>query len=195
MNCESLQNATPSPNPSLNEGSILLRRQNWYAVYTRTHHEKTVAHQLIDRGIENFLPLYKVIHNWTNNRKAALDLPLFPNYLFVFIASRERVRTLEVPGVVSLVGQGSTPAPLPEIEIQSLRSALAARKLEPHSYITAGAKARIVTGPLTGLEGVVLRTKSGGLRVILSVDMIRQSVAVEVSADELEPNGFYAPAC
>src|SRR5579862_5009621 len=81
----------------------LRNRQNWFAVYTRTHHEKSVMQHLTDRGIESFLPLYKAARHWTNYRKVFLDLPLFPNYVFVHISLRERVRTLEVPGVVSLV--------------------------------------------------------------------------------------------
>ena len=175
--------------------STLHNQHTWFAVYTRSHHEKSVVQHLNDRGIENFLPLYKAVHRWTNHRKVFLDLPLFPNYLFVRIGSQERVRTLEVPGVVSLVGQGAAPAPLPELEIESLRSAVLSRKLEPHPYLTAGTKARIIAGPLAGMQGVVLRTKSGGLRAILTIDMIMQSVAVEVAAEELEPDGSFAPVC
>jgi transcription antitermination factor NusG len=175
--------------------STLHNQINWFAVYTRTHHEKSVMQHLTDRRIEGFLPLYKAVHSWTNHRRVSLDLPLFPNYLFVHICPRERVRTLEVPGVVSLVGQGAVPAPLPEIEIESLRSAVLSRKLEPHPYLAAGTKARIVAGPLAGIQGVVLRTRSGGLRVIITIEMIMQSIAVEVAAEELDPDSFIVPAC
>jgi len=162
--------------------------RNWFALYTRTHHEKRVEEHLTQRGIESYLPLYTAIHTWTHYRKVTLELPLFPNYLFVCIAPQQRVRTLEVPGALSFVGNASTPSPLPVSEIESLRSALQLRKFEPHRYLTAGTKVRIVAGPLAGMEGIVVRTKSS-LRVVLTVDLIMQSVAVEVDADELEACG------
>ena len=160
--------------------------RGWFAVLTRTHHEKRVSDYLGAKGIESFLPLYQAVHQWTHYRKATLDLPLFPNYLFVHIAPQERIQTLAVAGVVSLVTQGNTPAELPEAEIECLRSGLPLRKFEPHPYLVAGARARIVSGPFAGMEGAVLRRK-GCLRVVLTVEFIQQSVAVEVDADELEP--------
>ena len=163
--------------------------RNWFALYTRTHHEKRVVEHLTQRGIENYLPLYKTVHAWTHYRKAALDLPLFPNYLFVHISFQERVRALEAPGALSFVGNPSAPSPLPESEIESLRSGLQLRNFEPHRYLIAGTRARIVAGPLAGMDGIVVRTKSS-LRVVLTVDLIMQSVAVEVDADELEPCSF-----
>jgi transcriptional antiterminator NusG len=163
-----------------------LRR--WFAVFTRSHHEKRVALDLTERGIQSFLPLYQAVHQWTNHRKAALDLPLFPNYLFVHIAPRERIRTLGVSGIVSMVSKGKVPVPLPDAEIELLRTGLHLRNFEPHPYLAVGVKARIAAGPLAGMEGIVVRKKSG-LRVVLTVNLIMQSVAVEVAADELEPHG------
>jgi transcription antitermination factor NusG len=160
--------------------------RDWFAVFTRSHHEKCVVQHLTDRGIQSFLPLYKTVHEWSHYRKAALELPLFPNYLFVHIAAHERIRTLEVAGVLSLVGQGHAAARLPEAEIECLRAGLHLRKFEPHPYLAAGARVRITKGALSGMEGVVLRRK-GSIRVVLTVDLILQSVAVEVGADELEP--------
>jgi len=165
------------------EGAALHR--DWFAVFTRSHHEKRVAQHLTQRGIQSFLPLYKAVHQWTHYRRVALDLPLFPNYIFVHIAAQERIRTLEVPGILSLVGHGNPPASLPDVEIESLRSGLQSRNFEPHPYLAVGKRVRIAAGPLAGMEGIVLRRKSG-LRVVLTVDLIRQSVAVEVYASELE---------
>jgi transcription antitermination factor NusG len=160
----------------------------WFALYTRTHHEKSVVEHLTQRGIENYLPMYQDVHTWTHNRKVTLDLPLFPNYLFVHIGPHERIRTLKIPGALSLAGSGSKPAPLPELEIESLRASLQLSRFAPHPYLVAGTRARIVAGPLSGMEGIVVRTKSR-LRVVLTVDLIMQSIAVEVDADELEPCG------
>lgn len=161
----------------------------WFAVLTRTHHEKRVAELLAQKEIQNFLPLYKAIRHWTHNRRVTLDLPLFPNYIFVNMRPQERIRILEVPGVVSLVSRGRDPIPLPPSEIESLRSTLALRSFAPHPYLAAGTRARIMRGPLAGMEGIVLRNK-GGLRVDVTIELIRQSVAVEVGADELEACAF-----
>lgn len=167
-------------------------QRDWFAILTQTHHEKRVVEHFTQRGIQSFLPLYSTVHQWSHYRKVKVDLPLFPNYLFVHIAPCERVRTLEVPGVLSLVCQGRRPVALPEYEIESLRSGLQLRKFEPHPYLTVGTRARILVGPFAGMEGVVLRRKTG-LRVVLTVALIMQSVAVEVSADELAP--YPAGAC
>jgi transcription antitermination factor NusG len=160
-------------------------RRKWFAVFTRSHHEKSAVQHLWDRGIESFLPLYRTVHQWSHHRKADLELPLFPNYLFVHIEPQERIRTLAAAGVLSLVSQGNVPTPLPDVEIEGLRAGLHLRRFEPHPYLVAGARARLARGPFAGMEGIVLR-KKGSLRVVLTIDFIMQSVAVEVNADELE---------
>jgi transcription antitermination factor NusG len=164
---------------------------NWFAAYTNSHHEKRVASHFTERQIESFLPLYSTRHRWRNRCEMDLDLPLFPNYVFVHIDPRERVRVLEVPGVVSLVGFGRTLAPLPDFEIEALRSGLGQRKIEPHPYLVVGERVRIKAGPMTGMEGVLVRKKNN-FRVVLALDVIMQSVAVEVDADDLEPAVKYS---
>ena len=108
---------------------------NWFAAYTNSHHEKRVASHFGERQIESFLPLYSVLHRWKNRCEVDLDLPLFPNYVFVHIDPRERVRVLEVPGVLSLVGFGRALAPICDFEIEALRSCVGQRKIEPHPYL------------------------------------------------------------
>jgi len=145
-----------------------------------------VASHFAERQIESFLPLYSTRHRWRNRYEMNLELPLFPNYVFVRIDPRERVRVLEVPGVLSLVGFGRTLAPLPDFEIEALRSGLGQRKIEPHPYLVIGERVRIKAGPMTGIEGVLVRKKNN-FRVVLALDAIMQCVAVEVDADDLEP--------
>jgi len=164
---------------------------NWFAAYTNSHHEKRVASHFGERQIESFLPLYSALHRWKNRCEVDLDLPLFPNYVFVHIDPRERVRVLEVPGVLSLVGFGRTLAPLSDFEIEALRSCGGQRKIEPHPYLVIGERVRIKAGPMTGMEGVLVRKKSN-FRVVLALDVIMQCVAVEVDADDLEPAAKYA---
>lgn len=158
----------------------------WFAVFTRSHHEKKVSHYLTQRRIESFLPLYSQVHQWTNRRKVTVQLPVFPNYLFVRIDPRDRGQVLRVPGVLSMVGRGYDPTPLPDFEMESLRSGLHLRKFEPHPLLVIGTRVRINVGPLEGMEGVLLRNKND-LRVVLTVALINQSVAVEVDASDIEP--------
>jgi transcription antitermination factor NusG len=165
--------------------------QNWFAAYTNSHHEKRVALHLTERQIETFLPLYAARHRWRNRCERDLNLPLFPNYVFVRIDPQERVRVLEVPGVLSLVGFGRTLAPLPDFEIEALRSCLEKRRMEPHPYLVIGERVRIKAGPMMGMEGVLVRKKNN-FRVVLAVDVIMKCVAVEVDADDLEPAAKFA---
>jgi transcription antitermination factor NusG len=116
-----------------------------------------------------------------------LQLPLFPGYLFVRLPLRDRMRVLQVPGVVRLVGFGEHLIALPENEIETLRSGLdGGLSAQPHPYLTAGRRVQIKGGPLAGMEGILLRRKSN-FRVILSIDLIMRSVAVEVDAADLLP--------
>lgn len=164
-------------------------RTHWFAVYTTYRHEKRVAAHLQNRAIEHFLPIYRAQHRWKDGSKATLDLPLFPCYVFVRIAREQRVPVLDVPGVLWMVGNsGSQPIPLPELEIETLRAALDPLRVEPHPYLAAGQRVRIRAGMLAGMEGIVVRCKNS-LRVVISLDLIMQSIAVEVSADDLEPIG------
>jgi transcription antitermination factor NusG len=159
---------------------------HWFAAYTNSHHEKRVASQLAEREMESFLPLYSASHRWKNRCERQLELPLFPNYVFIHIDPRDRVRVLAVPGVLSLVGFGRILAPLPNFEIEALRAGVAQRTIEPHPYLVIGERVRIKAGPMTGLEGVLIRKKSN-FRVVLTLDAIMRSVAVEIDGDDLEP--------
>jgi len=158
----------------------------WFAAHTVPRHEKHVSGQLKDREIENYLPLYRTVRLWKNRRRVELELPLFPSYLFVRIPAHKRVEVLSVPGVVYLVGSKREPWPVPEFEVEAMRSGLEQRNPKPHAYLAVGERARIRYGPLAGLEGVLLRMKNS-LRVVLTIDQIMRSVSVEVNIGDLEP--------
>src|SRR5271166_5517667 len=162
------------------------RLSRWFAVYTAPRHEKSVARQFEVRQIESFLPLYRSMHRWKNGCRVNVDQPLFPNYVFVLLGRREYIRVLQVPGVLSLVGSGREPSALPTSEIEALRSGLPQVEYEPHPYLVAGDKVRIRSGSLTGMIGVLVRKKNN-FRVVLTLDRIMQSVAVEIGIDEIEP--------
>ena len=115
-----------------------------------------------------------------------LDLPLFPGYVFARFEWLERVRVLQARGVVRLVGSNGQPCPLPESDIDALRAGITgALRFEPHPYLTAGKRVRILYGPLAGMTGILVRRKNS-CRVVLSVDLIARSVAVEVEAEDIE---------
>lgn len=161
---------------------------NWYAVYTRPSHEKRVSEHFAVRGIEFYLPLYRTVHRWKNRCKVELQLPLFPGYIFAHLPWRQHLSVLEVPSVISIVGNGREPLSLDTSEIEALRAGLHLRRAEPCAYLSIGERARIISGPLAGLEGIVLRKKNG-IRVVLALPQIMKSIAVEVEACDLEPLG------
>ncbi len=159
---------------------------HWYAAYTCARHEKRVAEQLEQRRVEIFLPLYESVRQW-KDRRVRVQLPLFPGYVFVRLALRDRLRVLQVPSVVRLVGFNGHPTPLPDPEIQSIQTYLARNyRLEPHAYLRPGRRARVKSGPLQGLEGTVLRKKNR-FRIVISLELIMRSVAVEMDDFDLEP--------
>jgi transcription antitermination factor NusG len=160
----------------------------WFPVYVVSRHEKRVAEHFTVRQVEHFLPLYSKPCRWKDGSRIDLQLPLFPNYLFVKITHETRVRALEIPGVVSLVGYGRHASPVPDSYIGFLRDGLRLHRIEPHPYLAVGARVRIKAGPMAGLEGVLVRKKSD-FRVVLTLDMIMKSVAVEVDQSDLEPVG------
>jgi transcription antitermination factor NusG len=158
----------------------------WYAAYTSANHEKRVAMQLEERAVEHFLPLYESVRRW-KDRRVKLQLPLFPGYVFVRLVLRDRLRVLQVPGVARLVGFNGLPCAVPDSEIETLQTCLVRKvHLEPHPYAQVGRRVRVKTGPLEGLEGIVIRRKNR-LRFVISLDLINCATAVDVEADDLEP--------
>jgi transcription antitermination factor NusG len=156
---------------------------DWYALYTAPRHEKRVAEQISQRNFSCFLPLYRSVRRWKDRRKE-LDLVLFPSYVFVRMGLENKLKVLQLPGVVRLVSFNGQPAALPAGEVEALQSRLSAiAKVEPHPYIRRGRRIRIRSGPMQGLEGIVVRTKDR-CRVVFSVDLIMRSIAIEV--DELD---------
>ena len=158
----------------------------WYAAYTKPRHEKRVTVQMGRKCIECFVPIYRSVRRWKDRRKE-LELPLFPGYVFVHMALSERLQVLQLPGVAHFVSFHGKPAPLPTVEIEALRNGLARNALaQPHPYLKVGRRVKIHSGPMAGMEGVLVRRKDT-FRVVLSIHLIQRSVAVEVDEAEIEP--------
>jgi transcription antitermination factor NusG len=159
---------------------------NWYAVFTSPQHEKSVARQLDMREIESFLPTYQTIRVWKNRQRMKLDLPLFPTYLFVHIAPRQRTTVLQAPGVLQIVGNNKESIPLSDSEIAFLRSGFCRERIEPYRELVVGARVRIRSGVMQGVEGTLVR-RNDSMRFVLTLKLINQHAAIQVNAEDLEP--------
>jgi transcription antitermination factor NusG len=157
----------------------------WFAASTTPRHEKRVFELLVERQVEAFLPRYRKAAQWKKSRPVLLELPLFPTYVFVRITRQARSAVLSLPGVHSIIGSSKDPWPIPDCEIEALRSGLQTQKVEPHPYLKEGERVRVKSGLMAGVEGILVRKKSE-LRMVLTLDAIMRSVAVEVDADDLE---------
>jgi len=171
--------ATPQPLITSHQSLSLVR---WYALYTRPRHEKAVAEQLIKREMEAFLPVREVLSRWKDRRKL-VQLPLFPGYVFVRTSLTHKRQVVSTDGVVCMVSFQGSPAPIPDEEIEAVREiCLTKLPCDPYPYLTEGRWVRVVRGPLDGLTGILVRKKSKH-RLVVSIDILQQSVAVEIDAD------------
>ena len=171
---------------TLSAAQPLLPGKLWYAVYTRAQHQKQVATQLARQAVECFLPLYESVRRW-KDRRVIVSLPLFPGYVFVRLERSDRIKVLQTPGVVNLVGFGGVPCPIPDAEMEALQTCLARRlRMQPHPYLSVGRRVCVKSGPLAGFEGILLRRKNC-YRLVLSIDSISSSVWVELDAVDVEP--------
>jgi transcription antitermination factor NusG len=160
--------------------------RNWYAVFTIPQNEKSAVKHLELREIESFLPTYETVRVWKNRQRVKLVLPLFPRYLFVHINPGERAKVFQSPGVLRIVGNGREYVPLPDPEIEFLRSAFLRQRIEPYRELVVGEKVRIKSGVMEGVCGTLVR-KGGGIRFVLTLELINQHASVQVDAGDLEP--------
>ena len=158
----------------------------WHALYTRYQHEKVTARILRDKGFEVFLPLYSASHRWKDRTKQ-LSLPLFPCYLFIRGGLDRRLDILSTPGAHSLVRSSDRFAVIPEHEIEAVRQVVGVcLRAEPHPFMKCGDRVRVKSGPLAGIEGILFRKKDQ-FNLILSVELLHRSIAVEVDGAAVEP--------
>jgi transcription antitermination factor NusG len=160
----------------------------WWAIYTRHQHEKAIARNLSAKGLEVFLPLYDSTRRW-KDRTVDLSLPLFPCYLFLRGGKERRLEVVTTPGIVSILSINGEPAAVPESEIEAVRKAIEwGNRVEPHPFLRCGDRVRVISGPLQGLEGILVRKKNL-YRLVLSVEILERSAAVEVDVSSVERVG------
>lgn len=161
---------------------------SWYAIRTRSRHEKAVARQLDGLEIENFLPLHSAIHRWSDRRKE-VELPLFPGYTFVRLvySPQERVRVLRVFGVAGFVGTQGKGIPIPDHQINDIKTLLTQNvPFENHSALQVGKRVRICGGALDGVEGILKALKSGGRILVISIDPIQRAISINLEGYHVE---------
>ncbi|HEX8713673.1 MAG TPA: UpxY family transcription antiterminator [Terracidiphilus sp.] len=164
----------------------------WWALYTRHQHEKQIADALTAKGFDVFLPLYESVRRWKDRRKV-LSLPLFPGYVFVRGVRDRRLAIISTPGVHMVLSRGDVEAVIPEEEVEAIRRTIDSKfAIEPHPYLNCGDRVRIKRGALEGLEGILVRKKNL-LRLVLSIEMLAQSVCVELDGTEVEPARIRPP--
>jgi transcriptional antiterminator NusG len=160
----------------------------WYAVHVRSRHEAKVADRLAMKEIETFLPQVERVRKW-KDRKKLIAFPLFPGYIFVHTSrqSRNLLSVLKVAGVVRIICTiPGEPDPIPEDQILSLKKLVDNKgELDPYPYLNEGQRVRIITGPLQGVEGILVEKLDKHI-LVLSVDVLRQGVALTISASEVE---------
>jgi transcription antitermination factor NusG len=170
----------------LNIENSIAGKSEWYAVCTRHQHEKAVSERLSGIGFDVFLPTYEVVRQW-KDRVKRLSLPLFPCYVFLRFGLERRPEVVSTIGVHSIVTFAGRPAPIPEIQIDAIKRVIENHlQVEPHPFLSSGDWVRVTFGPLAGVEGIVVRRKSG-FRLILSAELLGRSIAVEVDALNVEP--------
>src|ERR1035437_2042005 len=159
-----------------------VQSMRWYALTVRPQHEKAVADQLQAKALESYLPLYRARRRWSDRIKT-IELPLFSRYVFCRFNFETRLQVLQVSSVVSIVGFGGKPCPIPDHDIETIQAVVGSGlPVSPWPFLRIGQRVRVTEGALEGLEGILAR-KTSGYRVIVNMEMLNRAVAVEIEQD------------
>ena len=157
---------------------------HWYAVRTKSRHEKLVRDQLDKQGLEPLLPTVRRLSQW-KDRKKEIEVPLFSGYCFVRFGQGGKLPVQKVAGVVEIVGNGSRPEAIPDEEIEALKTLMTSvLPYDSHPYLHEGMTVEVVRGPLQGVQGILLR-KEKRHRLVLGVRLIQQAAAVEIDVEDV----------
>lgn len=159
--------------------------ERWFALQVKPRHERVVATAARHKGFQEFLPLYKRRRRWSDRSKI-VELPLFPGYVFCRLNEEHRLALLTIPGVVHLVSNGKVPAPIDDLEIAAIQSAIQSEiPVEPWPFLEVGKRVRL-SGGSAGVEGFLVQTRDQQ-RVVLGLTLLKQSIAMEVEPAWIEP--------
>ncbi len=160
----------------------------WYAVRTRSRHEKLVNRQLTSRGVEAFLPLIERRRRWADRWKT-VSFPLFPGYCFARFRYEQRLPVVTAVGVVEILGTNGHATPIPDHEIEAIRQLVTSTlPFDPHPYLKEGMAIEVVRGPLEGVRGILVR-KGRHARLVIAIHLIQQAASVELDAHDVKPVG------
>jgi transcription antitermination factor NusG len=159
----------------------------WYAVHTRSRHEKQVDAFLVDKGVESFLPLVNMLSR-RKDRKKYVDLPLFPGYLFAHVNQEQLSDVKYTRGVTKILGSDiDKPTPVPDKQVMDIKILLESKvKLDPYPYLQKGTRVRVKTGPLSGVEGILVEKKDN-YKLVISIDLMQKGTAAEILISDVEP--------
>jgi transcription termination/antitermination protein NusG len=161
-------------------------QSQWYALRTKSRHEKLVRDQLEKQGIEPLLPTVRRLSQW-KDRKKEIEVPLFSGYCFVRLSQQNRIPVQKVAGVVGVVGSGNRPEPIPDEEIEALRTLVnSVLPYDSHPYLFEGMAVEVVRGPLQGVHGILMR-KDKRHRLVIGIRLIQQAAVVEIDAMDVVP--------
>jgi transcription termination/antitermination protein NusG len=164
-------------------------RQSWFALYVQVNHEKEVTKRLEQKSLDCFLPL---MESWSKrqDRRKRVHLPFFPGYIFVntVLDNYMNAYILKTPGALSILKNSEGPLPIPEYQIENLKTMLRSEQtLTLHPYLKEGDLVRVIRGHLIGCTGIMVRQNTKKGRLVVSVDVIRKSVSVELDLEDVEP--------
>lgn len=166
-----------------------LKKYSWFAIQTRSRHEKAVRRQLELRNVEHFLPTTKRLSQWSD-RKKQVEVPLFAGYCFARFSLADRLPVFQSQGVVGVVGPGGRSESIPDDESESLRKLINnSSHYSYHPYLREGMLVRVIQGPLQGVKGRLVREPSHS-RLVLSISLIQRSISVEIDAASVAPLAF-----
>ncbi len=159
----------------------------WYAVYTRVHHEKKIFQLLQEKNIESYLPLIKTMKQWSD-RKKWIEEPLFKCYLFVKVSYLEYFKVQNIPGVVNYVCFGGIPQKIPETQIENIKTLISQKREDiviTRENIMEGLKAEVIFGPLKGLKGEVVQI-CGQSNILIRLRAMNCCLYIKISKDEIK---------
>jgi transcription antitermination factor NusG len=172
---------------SLHNQATALSPYPWYSLRTRSNCEKVAAIVLESKGYQQFLPVYRSRRRWSD-RVVETQTPLFPGYLFCRFDPKRSLPIMTTPGVICIVGFGREPAPISDREIEAIHTIIdSGVTAEPCPFVRVGQRVRVNSGPLAGLEGILVQKKSEW-RLVVSIEMLQRSVAVEIECDSISAN-------